>query len=217
MEDATLNTVAEFIKKGWPKRCGDLPDELQPFWNVREELSVVRSNVCKSDKVIPPLSLRQRICELAHEGHLGRNLTKSKLRSGYWFPGMDHLIEDLVKGCHACGISDKTKYTRRAPLEPVHVPIKPWEKLGLDIIGPLQVTGLQERFIIVLVDYFSKWVTIKFVCKVDTKAINIFLSDTFASEGIQHTIITDNGVQLVSEEMNDFLRSMAIKHITTPL
>lgn len=184
--DVILKAVIENITNGWPKKCSDLPCELQPFWNVRDELSIAGTNVLKADKIIPPEELRIRISEIAHEGHLGRSLTKSKLRSGYWFPGMDTLIENLVKECHACGLSDKTKSTRRTPLEPVHVPIKAWEKLGLDFFGPLQISGLQERFIIVLVDYFSKWVTITFVNKVDTKTIILFLSDVFANEGIPH-------------------------------
>lgn len=54
---------------------------------------------------------------------------------------MDSLTEELVKECHACSLTDKSKKTRKTPLELVQVPTNPWDKLGLDIIGPIHVAG----------------------------------------------------------------------------
>ena len=59
------------------------------YWEVRPELSHIGNAVYRQEKRIPPLGIRQKIVDIADEGHLGRSLTKAKVRSEYCWPGMD--------------------------------------------------------------------------------------------------------------------------------
>ena len=130
---------------------------------------------------------------------------------------MDSQIEQLVKECSVCSKSDKIRQTRRVPLSPVSVPKKPWDKLALDIIGPIYVVGLCKKCVLTMVGFNSHWVTAKFVYDVSTKVLIDFLWDSFNSEGIPAVIVTDNSVQFTSGEMKSFLSSLAIKHKRTAL
>lgn len=174
-QDRDLEEVKKLVINGWPSKCKDLPEGLQCFWNVRDDLSIEGSLLLKSGKIIPPEGLRDHIIDLTHEGHLGRSLSKARLRAEYWFPKMDQLMEEKVRDCVACSRSDKSKCLRRSPLIPVEVPMVPWNKLGLNIAGPIQAMGPQEWYILVLVGYFSNWITHKFVNKINTKSLTNFL------------------------------------------
>lgn len=89
--------------------------------------------------------------------------------------------------------------------------------MGLDIAGLIHALGPQDKYLFVLIDYYSNWITHTFVNTINTKSLTNFLSEVFSKEGIPSTIITDNDVQFASEEMKNFLADLSISHVCTPL
>ncbi|KAJ1208271.1 hypothetical protein NDU88_003657 [Pleurodeles waltl] len=144
-------------------------------------------------------------------------MTKSRLRTVYWWPGLDRDVEAVVKDCLTCARNDKNKVVVKSPLSPVAVPEKPWVKLGLDFMGPFHLLPANERYVMLIVDYTSKWVVTKCVNSVDTRTVIEFLKEEFSREGVPSHLITDNGVQLTSQEMKLFLDSLAVVHLKTAL
>ncbi|KAJ1166690.1 hypothetical protein NDU88_007087 [Pleurodeles waltl] len=165
--DPDRHKLGEFIVKGWPEHR-DIPDSLKGYWNVRDELSLNGSELFRGSKSIPPEGVRSKILNLAHEGHLGRSLTKSRLRTIYWWPGLDRDAEAVVKDCMSSARNDKSKVVAKAQLSPIEIPEKPWAKLGLDFMGPFHLLPANEQYVILMVDYASKWVVTKCVNSVDT-------------------------------------------------
>ena len=96
-----------------------------------------------------------------HEGicgnHIGaRTLEGKVLRQGYYWPTILKDATDLVKRCRICQEHAKIS---RLPSEPLTSVTSPWpfQQWGLDILGPLPIGKGQCKFIIVAVDYFTKW------------------------------------------------------------
>ena len=96
-----------------------------------------------------------------HEGicgnHIGaRALAGKVLRQGYYWPTILRDATDLVRICKICQEHAKIS---RLPYEPFISIISPWpfQLWGLDILGPLPIGKGQCKFIIVAVDYFTKW------------------------------------------------------------
>ncbi|KFD45720.1 hypothetical protein M513_13398, partial [Trichuris suis] len=104
----------------------------------------------------------------------------------------------------------------RAPLNPVPLQHAAWEKLAIDIVGPLQNSRYGERFAITLVDYYSKWPEVKFSQNATTKDVIQFLKEIFSHEGLPE-VVSDNGVQFTSNEFKQFLNDHAIRHCRTYL
>ncbi|KAJ1145846.1 hypothetical protein NDU88_012129, partial [Pleurodeles waltl] len=68
-----------------PDSSSSLPHEsLRQYLEVRNELSIQGEKILRRGKVVPPRKLRVRLIKLVHEGHLGRSLTKRRLRQFYW-------------------------------------------------------------------------------------------------------------------------------------
>ena len=78
-------------------------------------------------------------------------------------------------------------------------PQRPWEYTGVDYVGPLPRTSSGNAYIIVFVDYFSKWIEVSAVREATALvAANKFISDVFARHGAPSFLISDRGTPFVS-------------------
>ena len=96
-----------------------------------------------------------------HEGvcgnHIGaRALAGKVLRQGYYWPTMLRDTIELVRKCKVCQEHAKISHLPSEPLTSVTSPW-PFQQWGLDILGPLPIGKGQCKFIVVVVDYFTKW------------------------------------------------------------
>jgi len=89
-----------------------------------------------------------------------------------------------------------------------NIPTKPglpFTVVGLDIIGLLPVTEKGNQYIIVLVDYLTKWVEAEPTGTIDSNDVIFFLTKVFSRHGIPEILITDNDPQFRSEKTKAFL------------
>ena len=70
-KDPTLTLLKHYIHIGWPSECRILPQELHTFWNYREDLSMENRLVTKGVRLLIPSTLRRKVMEQIHDGHLG--------------------------------------------------------------------------------------------------------------------------------------------------
>ena len=209
-----LTKLCAHIPKPWPGRKTAVDPDLQPYYMIRNELSIVDDCVVRGTyRLVVPESLQKHLIDIAHETHQGIVRTKQRLRELYWWPKMDGQVEALIKSCTTCRQNDKSAATHNAPLHPVPLPTAAWEKVAIDIVGPFENAPRDCRFAITLVDYYSKWPEVAFVSHVDTAAIIHFLTAIFSREGHVHQIVSDNGPQFTSAEFKDFLKQREITHI----
>ena len=210
-EDKILTQVITYIQGIWPNKSA-ISSELQVFYELRDELSVVRGVVMRGEVVVVPANLTERLINLAHSSHQGMSRTKQRLREYYWWAGMDRQVEDTIRSCTVCQNNDKSAKVYTAPMKPVPFPAKPWEKLAIDIVGPNDSLPVDCRYAITLIDYHSKWPEVGFVSKVTSEIVIKFLNSVFSREGCPEEIVSDNGSQFVSLEFEQFLKQRNIKH-----
>lgn len=65
---------------------------------------------------------------------------------------MDNLVETILSRCRECGHAEKTLLTYNPPLCPVSLPQRPWEKLGIEFVGPIGGLNGGYRYILTVVD-----------------------------------------------------------------
>ncbi|XP_010695333.1 uncharacterized protein LOC104907993 [Beta vulgaris subsp. vulgaris] len=97
-----------------------------------------------------------------HEGacasHIGgRALGEKALRTGYYWPTLKEDTLLYAKKCDSCQRHGNIYQKSSNYLTPVLFP-PPFAKWGMDILGPFPVAAGQKTFVIVAVDYFTKWV-----------------------------------------------------------
>ena len=105
------------------------------------------------------------ILEEVHEGicfdHMGaKSLVRKIMRIGYFWPTMQQDATEFVRKCDRCQRYGKVQ---RVPGERIKAITSPWPfaQWGIDIIGPLPQGKKQVKFLLIAIDYITKWVEAK--------------------------------------------------------
>nr|KYP57968.1 Pol polyprotein [Cajanus cajan]KYP57996.1 Pol polyprotein [Cajanus cajan] len=86
----------------------------------------------------------------------------------------------------------------------------------MDILGPFPPVKCQLKFLLVAINYFTKWIKACPLAKITTKNIRKFTWKSIICRfGIPHSLVTDNGRQFITQSFEDFLRELGIKHLPT--
>ncbi|XP_058722923.1 uncharacterized protein LOC131594738 [Vicia villosa] len=159
-----------------------------------------------------------KIIEEMHEGEFGTHssghtMAKKILRAGYYWSTMETDCHNHVRICHKCQIyADKV----HVPPVPLNVLTSPWPfaMWGIDMIGEIKPTASNgHRFILVAIDYFTKWVEAASYANVTKQVITRFIKHNIICRyGIPEKIITDNGSNLNNKLMKELCESFKIKH-----
>ena len=203
--DPTLSRVLFFTRSGWA-HSSDRDQELRPYFQRRNEISIHQDCLMWGGRVIVPTKLRPQILNQLHEGHLGVVKMKSLARSYFWYPGLDSEIETLTKKCTGCAHTQNNPAT--APLHTWAWPSKPWHRIHVDYCGPF----LGHMFLVV-VDAYSKWPEV--ICMQSTTSEKTIeaLRHLFSRNGLCLQLVSDNGPQFTSDEFRKFMLTNGIKHI----
>ena len=159
----------------------------------------------------------QYVLREVHEGicgnHIGaRALAGKVLRQGYYWPTILKDATNLVKKCRICQEHAKIS---RLPSEPLTSITSPWpfQQWGLDILGSLPIGKGQCKFIIVAVDYFTKWAEAEPLATItEQKICNFVWRAIICRFGIPRALISDNGKQFGNAKFRDFCAELGIKN-----
>ncbi|XP_075515587.1 uncharacterized protein LOC142550234 [Primulina tabacum] len=86
-----------------------------------------------------------------------------------------------------------------------------FDQWGMDIVGPFPIARAQKKFLLVAVDYFSKWVEAEPFAKITEQEVLKFLWKNIVCRfGVPKRLISDNGRQFQGKEMMSWCRKMKI-------
>ncbi|XP_061350245.1 uncharacterized protein LOC133295424 [Gastrolobium bilobum] len=89
----------------------------------------------------------------------------------------------------------------------------PFYQWGMDILGPFPVAVGGVKWLLVAIDYFSKWIEAEALATISAnKVCRFFYRQIISRFGVPHTIITDNGTQFVDRKFNQVLQDLHVKH-----
>lgn len=137
-------------------------------------------------------------------------------RQGVYWPNMLKYCIEFAKGCQECQIHPSAQHV---PASELHAIIKPWPFRGwaLDVIGDIRPASLkQQKFILVGLDYFTKWIEVVPWVKVDEEAVIKFIQKHVVYRfGIPETITTYQGSGFVGQKMQEFVAKTSFKLVTS--
>ncbi|CAN6547173.1 unnamed protein product [Malus baccata var. baccata] len=145
------------------------------------------------------LSLEElmRVMAEVHEGTCGTHQAGTKMkwllmRYGYFWPDLEKDWKAYAKGCEECQRHGPLQHIPSVPLNPV---VKPWIFRGwaMDFIGKIYLASSKgHTFIIVAINYFTKWVEASAVKTITSVAMKKFIETKILHRyGVPETIVTD--------------------------
>ncbi|UYV66767.1 K02A2.6-like, partial [Cordylochernes scorpioides] len=170
--------------------------------------------------LVVPKKRRKEIMSEYHNhmlnGHLGVARTTYRLKNKYYWPSMLKDVSEFVKTCHLCQSRKGSNQLPSGLLQPIPPANYPFERIGIDFVGPLPSTKRRRKWIIVLTDYYTKYAETKAVPEATVKEVSTFLIEhIFLCHGAPRFLISDRGSQFTSNLMKEVMKMCKIKHCFT--
>ena len=163
-----------------------------------------------------PRSLLNEVIVLYHEffGHFAAYKTWSAMRQDCWSKGLFRAVKRVLKCCEICQFS-KVALLPKPQFEPI-IPTAPNDLVAVDFYGPLPCSVGGVKYIFVLIDVFTKLVTLYPLKRANTIAvINRLSKDYIPKVGKPSRILCDHGTQFTANAWRNFLESQNIKLLFT--
>jgi transposase InsO family protein len=110
-------------------------------------------------RVVVPAALRPYILSHHHDlpitAHLGVKKTMSILARRFYWPHMKETVIKKIKGCELCE-RRKTPRPKAGLTSPILSPY-PFHTIGIDIVGKLPETNNGDRYLLTVIDHFTRW------------------------------------------------------------
>lgn len=151
-----------------------------------------------------------------HEGccgdHLGAvALARKALMVGYWWPTMYANTLTTVRKCERCQRHDCFINKPASVMKPV-LSACPFDQWCIDIVGSFPTAPAQKKFLLVAVDYFSKWVKAEALARITEGDILRFLWRSIVCRyGVPRRLVSDNGRQFQGQKVLAWCKEMKIE------
>lgn len=150
-------------------------------------------------------------------GHVGINRLERKLRQNFDFPNIRDRVKHVVDKCELC---KKNKYLRRTkmPMEVTTTAKKPFERIALDIVGPLPETMSGNKYLLTFQDDLTKYVEAMPLANQEADTVaRAFVKHIILRHSSPESILTDNGTNFVSELFRNVCKLLGAKRqLATP-
>ena len=148
-------------------------------------------------------------------GHRGIDGTCVSIRAKYFWPHMVRDITDFVSSCEQCAKARPAGERRNTPLQLTAVE-GPFERVHVDILGPFATSENGEKYVLTMVDSFTRWTEIRAL--VDQTAFAV--AETMYNEwvcryGVPRTVVSDRGSNFVSMVVSQLHDRLGVGRIMT--
>ena len=151
-----------------------------------------------------PRQMRWTLFRAMHEreaSHLGYRKVYPLLQARYFWLGMSVDVESWLKSCTMCQRLKPGPGPGRLPLRQ-EIMSYPMERVAMDLMGPWPTTKKGHKYVLVIQDYFSKWVE-AFPLRQHTAPVvaRVLVREYFCRYGAPERLHTDQGTEFNSALM----------------
>jgi hypothetical protein len=157
------------------------------------------------------------ILRSCHDGQCGGHFSDKHtiykvLHLGYYWPSIFKDVAKYVRSCDSFQRIGRPTSADGIPLQ-AQLMIEPFKKWALDFVGPISPMSHRKNYILVCMDYVTKWVEEKSLFRATEKSVVEFIyEDIFTHFGVPREIVTDQGTQFTSKLMKELTEKYGIKH-----
>ena len=176
---------------------------------------VDRRNSQLTLRLVPHPSKREAAILTIHSdlGHLGEKCTIDALCQLYWWHGLTVDVKRMLSTCKLCKRVNNSPRHRMVEMQTAsHHTYGMFYRWGLDYAGELPPSASGNKYALIAIDYYTKWIKVIPVPEADaaTTVRNVLLH-LIARYGVPAKLITDNG-SAFKGEFEAFFRDRFIEH-----
>ncbi|UYV68834.1 K02A2.6-like [Cordylochernes scorpioides] len=170
--------------------------------------------------LIVPKNKQKELLENMHDhptsGHMGIKRTYNRLKSKYFWPSMLKTVEEYVSSCPECQFRKTPSQLPQGLLQPIPPASRPFEKMGIDLMGRFPKSGRGNSWILVCTDYYSRYIETAALPRGTAEEIaDFFLQKVVLRHGAPKTVISDRGSCFLSKLFKEVLKICNTLHKKT--
>jgi hypothetical protein len=234
LADEDVGPLLKEVEAGQRPEWKDISDRsptYKSYWAQWQSLAV-RDGVLErhwesadgKTKTVQTVIPRSKIMEVLAEmhggpsgGHLGVNKTIDKVRWRYYWLYMRGDVERWCQQCDTCAASRGPRTRSRGVMHQYNVGA-PFERIAIDIAGPFPESDRGNRYLLIAMDYFTKWPEVYAIPNQEASTVADTLVTNFCRFGVPRELHSDQGRNFESRLMQGVLERLGInKTRTTPL
>lgn len=213
-EDSVIQRKRKETEKGDSKGCYEIQDEI--LYRIIKKY--FDKSTTERSVIYLPSSMIEQILTMYHSspiaGHFGIRRTYCKIVNHYWWPNMKKDIQRFIKSCLSCQQFNIDREKRPGHLCLMKTSEGPFQIIGIDFCGPLQPTPRGNQYVLVITDYFTRWVTTAAVSTASaTSAAETIFTEYICKYGIPLCVLSDQGTHFRNQLMDAMAKLMGYTQI----
>ena len=216
-------------KPKWDE-VSDQGNELKSLWAQWESFEIgadgllyrklVGPGSLRRMQIVIPQSLTQVVLELMHDsvtaGHMGVRRTLACVRLRFYWYKQRESVELWCKGCTRCAARKSRGVRKQRAALRKNITGEPFTRVGIDISGPYNPTSEGNKYILVVSDYFTKWVEAYPMKDMEAQTVaEIFVTEFVSRMGVPMIVHSDQGRNFESRLFRQMCNLFGIKKTRT--
>lgn len=205
------------LSQSHDKKLRELREELQKAEDAHFEMrnGIVYRKRDKDLLFYVPQAMKSHVLNKYHDqmGHLGTEKTLETILKSHWFPCMKQKVKNYISNCLKCIAFSPSTGKKEGYLHSIPKGQIPFETYHIDHYGPIDKDRLVKRYLLVVIDAFTKFTKLYPTKTTATNEVINNLTSHFHNYSRPRIIISDRGTAFTSNEFQEFCREKDIQHI----
>ncbi|CAM4702436.1 unnamed protein product, partial [Caretta caretta] len=168
-------------------------------------------------QLVVPQKYRRKLLYLAHDiplaGHQGIRRTRQRLLQNFYWPGVFTTVRQYCRSCDPCQRVGKARDKGKAALRPLPIIEEPFQKVAMDIVGPLsRTTRSGKKYILVVVDFATRYPEAVPLASIEADTVADALLTIFSRVGFPKEVLTDQGSNFMSALLRCLWEKCGVRH-----
>jgi transposase InsO family protein len=164
-------------------------------------------------RLMAPKRLQRSLIHEAHVelGHRGRFATLRRLQTLAVWPGMSASVKDYIAQCPHCQINARN--FRPTVPQLTETPSRPFQRIGVDLTGPLMPSLQGNKYILSVVDHLTGWAEAFPIPNKKAETVwNKLREEFFPRYGFCEVMISDQGQEFSALQNREGWKQLGIDH-----
>jgi hypothetical protein len=140
-------------------------------------------------------------------------VTLKRLLGHYFWPTRSR---DAARYCRSCTSCQLTARSTPSQVPKTIVQVRPMDMMGMDGLGPISPTSQGNSYILIAVDYFTRYTWAVAVPTINGPVVVNFLESIARTFGLSRSVYTDNASYFVEGQLPKFLHSKGVQQFPAP-
>ena len=196
-------------------------------WNYIEQLlkeifnkNTYKITICTGEIMIPVEFERESIIKEYHEslvgGHQGVSSLYSRIRENFYWPDLHKQVENFVLSCNSCQKNKNSNQRVRMPMHLTDTPKKAFDKIQMDILGPLPISETNNRYLLTIQCVLTKYSDAIPIPNMTAQTIACTFAEHFITRhGCPKVLQTDQAQNFMAQIMKLVCKIFKIQPITS--